>query len=179
MKKIFTLLAIILSPLTSYAEGADNYHTTLIKAACNEAMGKLEAQYGRRFLCYTDNNIAENLNAALLTTSIDSDKGVAMIRFGDVFYENPNGPIHGPIHYSYNIKDMADATTLIANGRAPSTLEIKRQVCKKGVSDTNENIKKNNQDYLDKKINNKTYEEMNSIFNTVLKNFQRCISDNQ
>lgn len=179
MKKLITLLIALILAFPAYAEENENNHTRLIRAACNNVMYKLQLQYGRRFFCHTDNFTAGNMNAAYLSDSIYGKSGIMLMRFGDVYYDNPSQPIPDNLHYSYNIQDMDTAIALIVNGGGLSEQQMNYQVCKKGIADTKEKIKKNNKDYLDKKIDHKTYEVMNSVFNDVIKNFEKCVSDNK
>ncbi|HBH7155345.1 TPA: hypothetical protein L1C04_003599 [Escherichia coli] len=101
------------------------------------------------------------------------------MRFSNVYYENPSEPLPSTLHYSYNIQDMDTAVSLIVNGGGLSDKQINYQTCKKAITDTKEKIKKNNKDYLDKKIDHKTYEVMNSVFNDSIKNFEKCVSENK
>ncbi|EKQ3879985.1 hypothetical protein PX997_004563 [Escherichia coli] len=101
------------------------------------------------------------------------------MKFGNVYYDNPSHPTHDTLHYSYNIQDMNTAISLIVNGGGLNDQQINYQICKKAITDTKEEIKKNNKDYLDKKIDHKTYEIMNSVFNDSIKNFEKCVAENK
>ncbi|SQP27076.1 Uncharacterised protein [Escherichia coli] len=74
---------------------------------------------------------------------------------------------------------MNTAISLIVNRGGLNDQQINYQICKKAIADTKEKIKKNNKDYLDKKIDHKTYEIMNSVFNDSIKNFEKCVAENK
>lgn len=179
MKKLISLLLASTLSFSVCAQEEDNYHTRLIRAACNDAMHKLQLQYGRRFICHTDNFTAGNMNAAYLSDSVYGKSGIMLMKFGNVYYDNPSHPTHDTLHYSYNIQDMNTAISLIVNGGGLNDQQINYQICKKAITDTKEKIKKNNKDYLDKKIDHKTYEIMNSVFNDSIKNFEKCVAENK
>lgn len=179
MKKLILLLIASTLSFSVYAQEKDNNHTRLIRAACNDAMHKLKLKYGRRYLCHTDNFTAGNMNAAYLSDTLYGKSGIMLMRFSNVYYENPSEPLPGTLHYSYNIQDMDTAVSLIVNGGGLSDKQINYQTCKKAITDTKEKIKKNNKDYLDKKIDHKTYEVMNSVFNDSIKNFEKCVAENK
>ncbi|HBN2028138.1 TPA: hypothetical protein L1341_005219, partial [Escherichia coli] len=94
MKKLISLLIASTLSFSVCAQEEDNYHTRLIRAACNDAMHKLQLQYGRRFICHTDNFTAGNMNAAYLSDSVYGKSGIMLMKFGNVYYDNPSHPTH-------------------------------------------------------------------------------------
>ena len=119
------------------------------------------------------------MNAAYLSDSVYGKSGIMLMKFGNVYYDNHNLPTNDTLHYSYNIQDMNTAISLIVNGGGLNDQQINYQICKKAITDNKEKIKKNNKDHLDKKIDHKTYEIMNSVFNDSIKNFEKCVSENK
>ncbi|WP_329909919.1 hypothetical protein [Serratia quinivorans] len=179
MKKTLTLFLLFISH-HSYADEImeQNDHTKMIQAACADLMNQTQKQYGKSFFCNTNDQIAGTLNAAFIVKSLDKTEGGAMIRFSDVYYEEP-GNLLSTLHYSYNISDMNAVTSMIQVGQGLTTKQMNVMVCKNGMSDFQNKITKNNEDFKNKKINKELHEVLNSTLNDGIKNFNKCIDENR
>lgn len=153
-------------------------HTKMIQAACADLMHKTQQQYGKSFFCNTDDRIAGALNAAFIVQTLDKTEGGAMIRFFDVYYEEPGNPL-SILNYSYDINDMNTVTSMIQAGQGLTIKQMNTVVCKSGISDFQDKITKNNEDFKNKKINKELHEAFNSSLNDGIKNLNKCIDENR
>lgn len=170
MKKSLIFL-LILIPFLSLANNQEikSEHTKMIQAACASLMRDMMKQYRKSFFCYTSNNITDGTNGAFLTETLDSGPAVTMVRFSNVYYEDPENQA-GTLYYSYNINDLDLAIRTIQSGGGLTEERYDYLACRHSLNTFKKDADETNKQYIDKKISPKDYEiihgaQLNAISN--------------
>lgn len=160
MKKIISFITILIGlPSVANAEEARSPHTEMIQAACASLMRDVIREYGKSFFCYTDATFADNMNAALLTENLEGKNSGLIMRFSNVYYENPNNPA-GAIHYSYNSEDYNAAILFINSGHGLTVQQQSHLACRNALKNMKQMVAETDKKYAEKEFSPTNYESI-------------------
>lgn len=163
MRKLIAFMFIAL-PLSSFAKTDEikSNHANMIQAACASLMRDVQQQYGKSFFCKTTNEIAAGSNAAFLVENLNPNAVGNLIRFSNVYYEDPNNTL-STLHYDYDQGDLDLAIAYIQAGGGLTSRQQAHMACRNALAQMKQNADETNRQYRDKKISGSEYEATHSV----------------